>query len=212
MNRARQFAQLVVGLVVTGVGIGAYIRARLGLAPWDVLHQGISKHTGIPIGTVTILVGVPILLAWWPLRQRPGIGTIVNVLLIGSTVDVTLALWPTMHGLGARVACLVGGLGLLAVGVGMYIAADLGPGPRDGVMTGLHHRLGWSIRLSRTLLETSAFGAGLVLGGQAGIGTVLFAFGFGPLVQVTLRWFGYPVRTVEVLGDEPLDAVGLAGE
>ena len=202
----------MVGLVVAGVGIAAFVRARLGLAPWDVLHQGISRHTGIPIGTVTILVGIPMLALWWPLRERPGGGTFINLVLVGSTVDVALAVWPPVHGLVLRIAVLAGGMALVAVGIGVYIAAELGPGPRDGVMTGLHHRLGWSIAFARTVIETSALGFGLLLGGTAGVGTVLFAFGIGPLVQLSLRWFGYEVRRVEVLGNEPVDAMGLAGE
>lgn len=208
----RRLVQLIAGLLLLGVGIAFQVRARLGLGPWDVLHQGISRHTGIEIGTVGILVGIPIVLLWWPLRQRPGIGTLLNLVLVGLTTDVVLGVTSDAHAALLRWVLLVVSLGLIALGQGLYLSVELGAGPRDGVMTGLHRRVGWSIRVARTLMESCALVAGVILGGTAGIGTVAMALGIGPMVQVTLRWFGFPTDRVEELGRRPADALGLAGE
>jgi uncharacterized membrane protein YczE len=180
---------LLLGLVLFGVGIGTMAQAGLGLGPWEVFHQGISRLTGIPLGTVSILVGVPILAGWWPLGERPGIGTLLNIALIGASTNLTMGVLPAQAWLPAQLAAMLAGVVTIAIGSGLYLASDLGPGPRDGLMTGLHHRFGWSIRLARTTIEVSVLVAGFVAGGTIGLGTVVFAFGIGPLVQVALRVF-----------------------
>ncbi len=179
----RRLLQLFPGLAACGVGLALMVRARLGLGPWDVLHQGLSTRTGLPIGTLVILVGLVVILGWVPLRQRPGIGTVCNALLIGLVIDAVLAVAP--EGLATRWAFLLAGVALMGLGSGLYIGAGLGPGPRDGLMTGLAAR-GHSLRLVRTLIELSALAAGWVLGGNVGVGTLLFALGIGPLVQAFL--------------------------
>jgi uncharacterized membrane protein YczE len=171
--------------VVIGVGLALMVRARLGLGPWEVLHQGLSERTGIPIGTVGILVGFVVLLAWVPLRERPGVGTVCNVVIIGLVIDAVLALTPRVEALAGRWACLLVGVVLMGLGSGLYIGAGLGPGPRDGLMTGLGAR-GYSLRLVRTLIELTALALGWLLGGTVGIGTVIFAVAVGPLVQLFL--------------------------
>jgi uncharacterized membrane protein YczE len=165
--------------------------AGLGLGPWEALNQGLARQTGLELGTVSILLGIPILALWWPLGERPGIGTVLNVVLIGTSTNVAMALLPTPtdEALLVRLAMMLGGVVVIAIGSGLYLSTDLGPGPRDGLMTGVHHRFGWSIRRSRTVIELSVLGLGWLLGGTVGLGTVVFALGIGPLVQVTLRWF-----------------------
>ncbi len=185
----RRVPRLLGGLVLFGVGIALMVRANLGLAPWDVLHQGVSERTGLAIGSVTILTGVVVLLLWIPIRERPGLGTVLNVLVIGVVVDATLAVVDAPEPMWLRVAFLALGIYLFGPGSGLYIGAGLGPGPRDGLMTGLHHRFGWSIRRARTVVELSVLGVGWALGGTVGLGTVAFALGIGPLLQVTLSVF-----------------------
>lgn len=180
-----RLARCVAGLVVCGVGIAAIVYGDLGLAPWDVLHQGISEISGIPIGMVIIVVGLALLLLWIPLRVRPGLGTILNAIIIGAVVDLVLPRLPETDAVGWRAFALTGGIVLFAVGTGLYIGAGLGPGPRDGLMTGLAAR-GWSIRVARTTIEVVVLAAGVALGGSVGIGTAAFAFGIGPLVHVFL--------------------------
>jgi uncharacterized membrane protein YczE len=211
-TRIRCFAQLLVGLAVMAPGIVALKRSGLGLGPWDVLHDGLAGHTGIDLGTVGILVGIPIVALWWPLRERPGVGTIANLVLVGAFIHLLLPHTTEAHAPALRIGLMAGGIATFAVGQGMYIAAGLGAGPRDGLMTGLHRRYGWSIRLARTAVELAALAAGLALGGSFGVGTLAFAIGIGPMVQVTLRWFGFPVGRVPELGDQPAEAVGLSGE
>jgi uncharacterized membrane protein YczE len=173
------------------------VRARLGLGPWEVLHQGISNRTGVPIGTVGIVVGFLVLLGWIPLRQRLGVGTICNVILIGVVIDVVLATTDDPTSVVVRWACLVGGIVLFGLGSGLYIGVGLGPGPRDGLMTGISARTDGrrSIRLVRTVLELSVLFVGWLLGGNVGIGTVLFAVAIGPLVQLFLGRLTIPVLT-----------------
>ena len=180
---------LLAGLLTFGLGISLMVEAGLGLGPWEALHQGISVRTGIPIGTVSILLGIPILALWWPLGQRPGIGTLINVAIIGTATNIGNLLIPTQHELPAQVAMMLAGVVVIGIGSGLYLSADLGPGPRDGLMVGLHRRFGWSIRRARTLVELSALGVGWVLGGTIGVGTLAFAFGIGPIVQVMLGIF-----------------------
>jgi uncharacterized membrane protein YczE len=181
-----RLARLVLGLVLCGLGIAVMVAAGLGLGPWDVLHQGISQRTGIPIGTVGILTGVVVLAGWVPLRERLGIGTVCNVFLIGITIDLTLLVLDTPESLAARIGLLLAGPVLFAVGSGFYIGAGLGPGPRDGLMTGLARR-GWTVRRVRSGIEVTVLVLGWLLGGTVGVGTVLFATTIGPLVHVCLE-------------------------
>jgi uncharacterized membrane protein YczE len=182
----QRIPRLVAGLVLCGLGIAFMVAADLGLSPWAVLDQGISEHTGIPIGTVSIIVGALVLLAWVPLRERPGLGTVLNVLLIGITIDVALLVLDTPDTLAGRLAFLAVGAFLWGPGSGLYIGAGLGPGPRDGLMTGLAARGVGSIRLVRTGIELTALAAGWLLGGSVGLGTVAFAATIGPNVQFFL--------------------------
>ena len=185
---ARRLFQLVVGLALFGIGIGLMVQADLGLAPWDVLHQGLSRQFGLSIGTWVILVSVVVLLAWIPLREPFGIGTILNAIIIGVMLDVTAAVVPLAEETWLQWVMLLFGIGLVGFASGMYIGANLGPGPRDGLMTGIARR-GPSIRLTRTLIEVSVLVIGVILGGTFGIGTILFAFLVGPIVQFFLpRW------------------------
>lgn len=190
----------MVGLVCFGVGLALMVAARLGLGPWEVLNQGLSRRTGIPIGTAGILVGLLVLLAWLPFRLRLGLGTICNVVLIGVTIDLTLTVLPSPAAAAGRAAYLVAGVVLVGLGSGLYIGAGLGAGPRDGLMTAIAAHTGRSIRLVRTALELSALGAGWLLGGDAGIGTVLFALAIGPLVQLFLGHLTLPEPVGPVTG------------
>ena len=186
--------QLWIGLVLYGLSGALQVRSTLGLDPWDVLHQGISKHTGLAIGTVLIIVGAVVLLFWIPLRQWPGLGTLSNVVLIGISMNVSLELLPHVHELGWRIAYMFSGVLLCGIATGMYIGANLGPGPRDGLMTGLVRRTGRSVRLVRTLLELTVLVTGWLLGGTVGIGTVVFALAIGPLAQIFLPVFDLDQR------------------
>ena len=180
---------LIIGLVLFGVGIALMAEAGMGLGPWEAFHQGIAKLTGLQLGTVSILLGIPILLAWYPLGERPGVGTVINIVLIGTATNVALGLLPTMSGQPLQLLAMLAGVVTIAIGSGLYLASDLGPGPRDGLMTGLHFRFGWSIRTSRTAVEVTVLVLGFLMGGSIGLGTVVFALGIGPLVQVMLRVF-----------------------
>ncbi|WP_406290764.1 YitT family protein [Embleya sp. NBC_00896] len=181
------------------------LRAGLGLDPWDVFHQGLAERTGWSFGVVTIVVGAAVLLLWWPMRQRPGLGTVSNVFVIGIAVDASLAWLPSPDALGWRSAFLVSGVLLNAIAGGAYIGARLGPGPRDGLMTGLVRITGRSVRLVRTSIEVSVLVVGVVLGGSIGLGTVVYAFAIGPLVQVFL-----PLLTVPERGRGPVETVETA--
>jgi uncharacterized membrane protein YczE len=189
---ARRLVQLFAGLVLYGVSMALQIRAGLGLDPWDVFHEGVSERAGLSFGTVVVITGVVVLLAWIPLRQRPGFGTISNVIVIGVAVDVALALMPEAGSTAVAAAMLLAGVGLNGVASGAYIGAGLGPGPRDGLMTGLVRRTGGSIRVVRTSIELTVLAAGAALGGTVGIGTVLYALSIGPLVHVLLPRFTIP--------------------
>lgn len=180
---ALRIAALGGGLLLFGVSIGLMVRANLGLGPWDVLHQGLAERTGVSMGWIVNGTAVLVLLAWIPIRERPGIGTLCNVLLIGPFVDLTLAVLPEQTNLPLRIALLVGGIVGLAAATGLYVGAGFGPGPRDGLMTGLAKR-GYSIRVVRTLIEIVVLVIGWFLGGTVGIGTLLFALTIGPLVHV----------------------------
>ena len=180
-------AALLFGLIGYGFSMALMVRAGLGLDPWDVFHQGLSRHTGMTIGVASAVVGVAVLLAWIPLRNRPGIGTVANVIVIAVTVDASLALLPTPSALPVRVAMMLGAVLLNAVSTVLYIGAGLGPGPRDGLMTGLVARTGLAVRLVRTSIEATVLLTGWLLGGTVGVGTVIYALGIGPLVQLVLR-------------------------
>jgi len=184
-RRFRRAVSLAAGLVLFGVSVALLVVAGLGLDPWDVFQQGLARRLGVPIGQTVIAVGVLVLLLWIPLRQRPGIGTIANVVVVGLMIDATLPLLPTPHVLAWRIAYLLAGVGLNAVATGLYIGAGLGPGPRDGLMTGLAAR-GLSIRVARTSIEVSVLAAGWLLGGTVGVGTLLYALSIGPLVHLLL--------------------------
>jgi uncharacterized membrane protein YczE len=210
---APRLPKLLLGLVTFGAGIALMVEAGLGLGPWEALNQGIARQLGLEIGTVSILLGIPILALWWPLGERPGIGTVCNVVLIGTSTNVALAVLPTLpeSALAVRLATMLGGVVVIAIGSGLYLSTDLGPGPRDGLMTGIHHRFGWSIRRARTAVELSVLLLGWLLGGTVGLGTIVFALGIGPLVQIALGVFDREDR----LGGRRrarLEAEGVVGE
>jgi uncharacterized membrane protein YczE len=184
----RRLVQLYLGLVLYGFSSSLLVLGGLGLDPWDVFHQGLARHTPLAIGTWAIVVGVAVLLLWIPLRQRPGFGTLSNVVMVGATMDVVLALLSPPHGLTVRVACLLAGVVLNGIATGLYIGAGLGPGPRDGLMTGLAAR-GHSIRIVRTGIEATVLVTGWLLGGTVGVGTVLYAVSIGPLAHVFIPYF-----------------------
>jgi len=188
--------QLYCGLVLYGFSSSLLVLAGLGLDPWDVFHQGLSRTIGLAIGTWAILVGAVVLLLWIPLRQRPGIGTVSNVVLIGLTMDVVLSHVHAPRGLALRIVCLVCGVFLNGVATGAYIGAGLGPGPRDGLMTGFAAR-GHSIRIVRTAIEVTVLVTGWLLGGTVGVGTVLYALAIGPLAHVFVPLFARGRATTE---------------
>jgi uncharacterized membrane protein YczE len=183
---ARRLAQLYAGLALYGLSLAFMYEANLGLDSWDVFHQGLADRTGISFGRITIVVGAAVLLAWIPLRQRPGLGTLSNVVVIGLAVDAGIAALPAPDVLAVRAAFLVFGIALCGFATGCYIGAAFGPGPRDGLMTGLVRRSGRSIRLVRTIIELIVLAVGWLLGGSVGIGTVLYAVTIGALVQLFL--------------------------
>lgn len=190
----RRGVQLVGGLVAYGIAISLLVRAGIGVPPWDVFAQGITRQTGIPFGFVVNLVGALVLLLWIPLRQKPGVGTVLNVLLIGPSAELGLWLVPQQTVPWQQGLVFAGGLALLAVATGLYIGARLGPGPRDGLMTGLHARTGLPIWVVRTGIEVTVLMIGYVLGGQLGLGTLAFALLIGPMVNVTLPLLRVPER------------------
>lgn len=189
----RRLLQLYIGLVLYGVSTALFVHANLGADPWDVFHLGAAKQLGISFGTVIILTGAAVLLLWIPIRQMPGLGTVSNVIVLGLAADATLAVLPPLESLVARSALLAGAIVLNAIATGMYIGAGFGPGPRDGLMTGLHARTGWSLRGIRTAIELSVLLIGWLLGGKFGVGTVIYALSIGPLIQLCLPWFSQPL-------------------
>lgn len=182
----RRLFQLFIGLVLYGASMALMLRAALGLDPWDVFHQGLAAQVGLSIGKVVNLVGLAVLLLWIPLKQRPGVGTVANVILIGTAMDVTLWVLPPIEGLAMQIAALIVSVVANGIAGALYIGAGLGPGPRDGLMTGLARRTGWSLRLVRTGIELAVLALGWLLGGTVGVGTLLYAFTIGALVQVFL--------------------------
>jgi len=203
----RRLLQLAVGLVLYGVSMAMMLRSGLGLDPWDVFHYGVAQHLPVSFGTVVILVGVVALLAWIPLRQWPGLGTIANVVVIGLATDASLALLERPGPLGARVALLLGGIALNGLAGALYVGSQFGPGPRDGLMTGLVQRTGRSVRLVRTVLEVSVLALGWALGGVVGLGTLLYAVAIGPVIQ-----FFLPLLTVALPGTSVAGAAAAASE
>lgn len=185
----RRLVQLYIGLLLYGLAGALQVRSRLGLDPWDVFHQGIARRAGLAIGTVVIIVGAVVLLGWIPLRQRPGLGTVSNVILIGVAMNAALQLLPRADPLALRVTEMCAGVALCGLATGLYIGARFGPGPRDGLMTGLAARTGHSLRVTRTAIELTVLAVGWALGGTVGVGTVLFAVSIGPLAQLFIRIF-----------------------
>ncbi|MFJ2649294.1 YitT family protein [Streptomyces sp. NPDC087420] len=208
IHLTRRLLQLSTGLALYGASAALLVRGGLGLEPWGVLHQGLSERTGLSMGVVSIIVGATVLLLWIPLRQRPGLGTVSNVFVVGLAMDATLALVPDAHGAPARITLLVAGIVLNGLATGLYIAARFGPGPRDGLMTGLHRVTGRSIRLVRTSIEIAVVATGFALGGSVGIGTVAYALAIGPLAQLFLRVFAVPAAPAS----SPVVAAGSPGQ
>ncbi|MEY9843498.1 putative membrane protein YczE [Streptacidiphilus sp. BW17] len=210
MLLTRRLVQLYVGLALYGFSMALQIRASLGLDPWDVFHQGVSRHVPLSFGTITMIVGAVVLLLWIPLRQKPGLGTVSNVFVIGLSVDEGLRLLPVLHGLPLRLAVLAAGVVLNGLAGGLYIGARFGPGPRDGLMTGYVRRSGRSIRLVRTGIEVTVLVVGLLMGGQVGIGTVVYAVAIGPLVQFFLPMLTVPhANDTNDAGRTPGDGTGV---
>lgn len=197
----RRLLQLYVGLGFYGLSTAIFVRADLGADPWNVFHLGVARLLAMDIGTVMILTGAAVLLFWIPLRQRPGLGTISNVIVIGLAADASLSLLPEMSSLVARSALLISAVVVNALATGMYIGAGFGSGPRDGLMTGINARTGWSVRSVRTAIEVSVLLIGCVLGGTFGVGTVLYALAIGPLIQICLPWFRQKPQVI--LAPEP---------
>lgn len=186
---SRQLTQLGIGLLLYGVSIALMLSAGLGVDSWDVFHQGLSQRTGIPFGWVIVGVSLLVLLVWIPLRQRPGLGTVANAVVVGLVADAALAVLPRPELLSWQLLMLTAGIVANGIATGLYIGAGLGPGPRDGLMTGLAARTGRSIRLVRTAIELSVLAAGWVLGGPVGFGTLLYAVSIGPIAQISIARF-----------------------
>jgi uncharacterized membrane protein YczE len=193
LTLTRRIAQLLIGLFLYGIGISLMVQAGIGVAPWDVLTQGLSHQTGLDFGLLTNIIGGVVLLCWIPIRQRPGFGTLANVLLIGPSAQLGLWILPKQTALGFQLLFLAGGILLIALATGLYIGARMGPGPRDGLMTGIHARTGWKIWMIRTAIEVTVLLIGWALGGNFGPGTVAFALLIGPLVSVTIPRLRVPL-------------------
>ncbi|MET3368175.1 membrane protein [Arthrobacter sp. M2012083] len=206
----RRITQLLIGLAMYGISLAIFIRAGLGLDPWDVFHQGVSEKTGFSMGVVVIAVSFLVLLLWIPLRQMPGIGTIANAILVGLFADLGLWLIPEFSHLGGQIAMLAGAVILNGIASACYIGARLGPGARDGLMTGLVRRTGWSVRLVRTGIEVVVLAVGFLLGGSVGVGTVVYALAIGPIVQVLLPKFMVPERVKATAPTEAVEAAPAA--
>lgn len=201
----RRTVQLLVGVFLYGISIAMMIRAGIGVSPWDVLGQGVSLQSGIPFGITTALIGLAVLLLWIPIRQKPGVGTVINAVFVGPSAEVGLAFIPAQTVLWLQILLFSGGLVLLAVATGLYIGARTGPGPRDGLMTGMHQTWGWPIWAVRTSIEVTVLVTGWILGGTVGVGTVAFALLIGPMVNVTLPLLRVPEKPgkVRLEGEAP---------
>lgn len=200
-----RLVRCVAGLAGFGIGIAFFVKADVGVPPWDVFHQGVADRVGWGLGTVIIATGFALLLLWIPLRVRPGIGTILNAVQIGLVENFAEGIIPDASHPAMKAIFVLAGMVSIAIGSGLYIGAELGSGPRDGLMMGLHDRFGISVRVARTSVEVAAMAVGLALGGGLGIGTFVFAFGIGPMVQVTLRMFHMSPSTVESAVSEALE-------
>lgn len=187
-----RIVRLFVGLVLYGFGCAVTVAAGLGVDPWTVFAQGLSRVSGIGIGWITNILGLGVLLLWIPLRQKPGVGTVANILLVGTSLQLTLGFLPHPDAFWLQALMLVLGVVLVAVASGLYIGAHFGPGPRDGLMTGMNARFGWPIWACRLSVEGSVLALGWLLGGTVGIGTVVFAVGIGPLVHLALPLLATP--------------------
>ncbi|WP_224760562.1 MULTISPECIES: hypothetical protein [unclassified Salinibacterium] len=205
----RRILQLAIGLFLYGIGIALMVRAAIGVAPWDVLTQGIARQTGWSFGLITVLTSFVVLLIWIPIREKPGIGTVANAILVGPAAEVGLLLVPVQTHPVLQVLAFAGGLALVAIATGLYIGARFGPGPRDGLMTGLHRVTGWPIWVVRTGIEVTVLAIGWLLGGNVGLGTVAFALLIGPMAQPLLRLLlvPEPVRKREVPEPAPANAL-----
>ncbi|WBM72861.1 hypothetical protein OH773_16755 [Buttiauxella sp. WJP83] len=192
---ARRLLQLYTGLVLYGVSTAMFVRANLGADPWNVFHLGVARIFSLNIGMVMIVVGALVLLLWIPLRQKPGLGTISNVIVLGLAADAALALMPPIESMVMRSFLLLAAILVNAIATGMYIGAGFGSGPRDGLMTGINARTGWSVRSVRTAIELTVLLAGWMMGGTLGVGTVLYALAIGPLIQLCLPWFRIQPRS-----------------
>ena len=192
----------MTGLACFGTGIAFFVRSELGVPPWDVFHQGVSRHTGLGLGTVLIIVAFCVLLLWIPLRLRPGLGTLLNAIEIGLVENFAQDLIPETKNIVIRIIFMLLGLTIIAAGSGLYIGAQFGSGPRDGLMLGLNKRFGISVRLARTLVEIVVMVIGIFMGGHIGLGTFVFAFGIGPMVQVALRVFKMPATEQDAVAGE----------
>ncbi|HET6869366.1 MAG TPA: hypothetical protein VFH80_25875 [Solirubrobacteraceae bacterium] len=194
--RRRRLVQLYAGLILYGISDSMLLLAGLGVDPWDVFHQGLSRRLGLGVGTWAVIVGVLVLLMWIPLRQRPGFGTLSNVIVVGLVIDAMLVIVPPVHGLAARLIVMISGVALNGIATGAYIGAGLGPGPRDGLMTGMAAR-GHSIRIVRTCIEVTVLITGWLLGGTVGLGTVVYALGIGPIAHQSIPRLAIRVSAVE---------------
>lgn len=192
---ARRLLQLYTGLVLYGVSTAMFVRANLGADPWNVFHLGVARIFSLNIGMVMIVVGALVLLLWIPLRQKPGLGTISNVIVLGLAADAALVLMPPIESMVMRSILLLAAILVNAIATGMYIGAGFGSGPRDGLMTGINARTGWSVRSVRTAIELTVLLAGWLMGGTFGVGTVLYALAIGPLIQLCLPWFRIQTRS-----------------
>ncbi|MDY6997722.1 MAG: hypothetical protein SW019_14060 [Actinomycetota bacterium] len=195
----QRLVRLTLGLWIYGLSIALMIEGAVGAAPWDVFHVGVARHLPLSLGVIIILAAGAVLAAWIPLRQMPGLGTVLNAVLLGPFADLNLALLPTPDALAVRYGYALAGVLACAFATALYVGAQLGPGPRDGLMTGLARRTGWPLRRVRTGIEVSVLGAGFLLGGTVGLGTVIFAFAVGPLTQFFLRYLVVPLTSSDPL-------------
>jgi uncharacterized membrane protein YczE len=200
----KRWFKLLLGLAFFGIGITFMKQSQLGLAPWEVLHDGLSKISGYQIGTTSIFTGMIVLLLWIPIREKPGIGTILNIILVGTVTNLTLLLVPPVNQVLLQTSWLVLGLLLIGLGSALYLGSRLGAGPRDGLMMGFHRRTGWSIRLVRTILEISVLALGWYFGGTIGIGTLAFALAIGPIIQFMFRLTGEHKPASVPAANEPI--------